>query len=90
MYFQNVNTLKLGMERKETEESFKRLNTSGVPLIFLSEVNKNMELEEAKRNIEAVVRKGVPLATVSEGGNKSFQTDSWYKPGEVLLVVKKM
>jgi len=76
VYFQNLNTPKLGIEIKEETELFKRLTTSGVSLISLSEVNKNMELEEAKTDIEEVVKKGVPLANFCGGGNKIFQKDS--------------
>ena len=52
LYFQNINTLKIGQGRKETEESFKRLSASGVSITLLSEINKNMEMEEVMETIQ--------------------------------------
>ena len=62
LYFQNINTLKIGQGRKETEEAFKRLSASGVSITLLSKVNKNMEMEEVMDKIQQVVQSGIPEA----------------------------
>ena len=87
IYFQNVNTLKVGSERKETEESFRKLSMAGTSLVFLSEVNKNMELEEVAKKVEEVVSAGMPGARCRGGGNKYYKAQSWVKPGGELVVV---
>ena len=76
VYFQNVNSLKIGKGRKETEESFKRLAASGVSLTFLSEVNKNLELEEVAQKVEQVVCSGMPKARCRGGGNRYYKSQS--------------
>ena len=73
VYFQNVNTLKVGQERKETEDSFRRLSASGTSLVFLSEVNKNMELEEVAKKVEEVVKAGMPGARCRGGGTSTIR-----------------
>ena len=54
--------MKIGQGRKETEESFKRLSASGVSITLLSEINKNMEMEEVMDKIQQVVQSGIPEA----------------------------
>ena len=89
LYFQNINTLKIGQGRKETEESFKRLSASGVSITLLIEVNKNMEMEEFMAKIRQVGQSGIQQALCRGGGNHRFDTDRWVKPGGEMAVVEK-
>ena len=61
--------MKIGQGRKETEESLKRLSASGVSITLLSEINKNMEMEEVMAKIQQVVQSCVPQALCRGGGN---------------------
>ena len=57
IYFQNMNMLKLREGENESKIVFRLLLASGVLVVCLSELNKNMENVIVQRNLEKVMNK---------------------------------
>ena len=79
IYFQNVNTLKIGGEAAEDINALKKLAAVGTSVICLSEINKNMEDGETRRAVEEVIRKARAGMEMSAGGNTFYQTSEMRK-----------
>ena len=52
VYFQNINTIKIGGEATEDIEALKKLAAVGASIIGLSEVNTNMEDGEKRKQLK--------------------------------------
>ena len=64
IYFQNVNTLKIGSEAAEDIRAVKKLTAVGTSVICLTKINKNMEDGETRSEVEKVFNKAKPGMTL--------------------------
>ena len=89
VYFQNINTIKIGGEAIEDIEALKKLAAVGASIIGLSEVNKNMEDGETKKAVEEVIRKEKPGMTMCAGGNTFYRTTEVRNQGGVAMITRQ-
>ena len=88
VYFQNINTLKIGGEAAEDIKALKKLVAVGTAVICLSEINKNMEHGETRRAVEEVIKKARAGMGMSAGGNTFYHTSEMRKQGGVAILTK--
>ena len=89
IYFQNINTLKLGSEAGEDLHALKKLSATGVSIMCLGELNKNMEKKEVRKEVESLLRESMPGAKYCAGGNQDFVTEAKRKQGGLAIITKK-
>ena len=69
VYFQNVNTFKIGSDAVEEVEAMRKLAAVGASVVCLSEVNKNLEAGETRKAVQMILDKARPGMVMSGGGN---------------------
>ena len=89
VYFQNINTLKLGSEAAEDLHTLKKLSATGASITCLSKLNKNMEQKEVRKEFESMLRQAMPGAKYCAGGHVDFRENAKRKQGGLEIIMKK-
>ena len=89
IFFQNVNTLKLGKRIEETDTAMKILRGAGVSIFGLSEVNKNLAHPEVVSDFENLLRRTMPGAEYVLASNNEYVPRGKHKPGGVMMATSR-
>ena len=81
--------MKIGSEASEDIKAVGKLMSVVTSIIFLSEINKNMEDGETKRAVERVLSKARPGMTLWAGGNAYYRTSEARKQGEMAVITRQ-
>ena len=75
IYFQNINTLKLGGNAEEDRRALKKLSAMGASMVCLSELNKNLEKKEVRYEVSRMLNETMMGAKYCAGRNGSYVTE---------------
>ena len=89
IYYQNVNSLKIGGRVEETETAMKVLKGAGVSIFCLGEVNKNFAHREVKNDMKNLLERTLPGTEYAVASNTGYKPEGKVKPGGVLTATRK-
>ena len=75
IYFQNINTLKLGGNAEEDVRALKKVSAMGASIVCLSEINKNLEKKEVRYEVSRMLNETMMGAKYCAGRNGSYVTE---------------
>ena len=89
VYFQNVQTLKIGEGREETASGLRILEGLGADVVGLSEVNKNWAHPMVREEYNRMLRREMPGVKLVVADNENYRPQGIAKPGGIMKLVAR-
>ena len=86
IFFQNIGTLKLGMQTDVSEEAVEIMHGLGVDIAGLTEINKNFGNSVVRGQADRIFQRNMGGAVIKVAENEEYVVEGVYKPGGVMAV----
>ena len=89
VFFQNVQTLKIGEESEETSSGLRILEGVGADVMGLSEVNKNWAHPRVREEYNRMLWREMSGPKLMVADNKDYRPQGLTKPGGIMKLVAR-
>ena len=86
IFFQNIGTLKVGMQTDVSEEAVEIMHGLGVDIAGLTEINKKFGNLVVRGQADRIFQRNMGGAVIKVAENEEYVVDGVYKPGCVMAV----